>query len=273
LICGYFFFKRDETRGRRIIAGLLAVAYEAVYLGYASRAFALWVPLTFVGGIFAGAWDAKRMRRLGIIVGVLTVLALQVILGVRSEHERGLLPTLSYIGESPTTAAAPHGRPFNNVLFGAPLTVFVAREVPEMPLKNFKTEMNPLPATGSHWGELRRVLRVNNHVPYGALGELANHGWALYCLVVAMIVFGFGIAERLCARMVGPIGSVGYIVTWGTAALFVVESTEYPLRTSSRLLYDTLIIVGALLLAQTFRSRRRVAASGQVRGVPRVAGG
>ncbi|HTT94926.1 MAG TPA: flippase [Solirubrobacterales bacterium] len=268
LLCGYFLFKPGETGGRRAGAFILALAYEAVYLGYASRAFALWVPLMLAGGILANAWDAKGRRRAGAVALILTVLALQITLSVRSERERGLIPALDFIGGNPTKVVSPQGQALNNIVVGAPLTVYVAHHVGALPIGDLKTEANPLPAGTTNWADLSKQLRLNEHVPYSALGELLNHGWAVYAIAIFVFSIGFAVAERIARTMRGTLSSLAYVVVLGTAALFVVQSTEYPLRTSSRLLYAALGAMALLWLGDALiRRAERPRTSHVARGI------
>jgi hypothetical protein len=248
LICGYFTFHRDQPVVTRLSALMLALTYETFYLAIATRFFALWVPLMFIGGFLTGTWNGRR-QRVGLIIAATTaIFALQVPLGLRNLPHHGLVPGVTYISSQPSLVLTTHD-PLNNLLFGAPLTLYVANDVPSLPDSDLVTSISPLPSFWNHWGQIKGRLRVNFFIPYSALGELLNHGWVVFVFLMALLGAAFTVAERMALRQRGLASGLSSMVVLGAASLFVVESTEYNLRSAVRLVYY--VFVGVIVLAAT----------------------
>jgi hypothetical protein len=254
LICGYFTFDRRQSNAIRACALLIALAYEVMFLGTATRFFAFWVPLMFAGGLLTGTWSAGR-QRLGLaVVAIVAILALQIPLGLRNLPNHGLVPGFSYLLHEPSVVFGGHN-PINNFLFGAPLSLYVAHSVGVLPSSDVVTSLSPVPSQFNNWAQIASSLRVNSYTPYSALGELLNHGWVFFFLIMAFFGAGFALTERIALNKSGLAGGVSQIVVFGAAALFVVESTEYNLRSVARLLYYA--FVGVLLIAVILPRRQQ----------------
>jgi hypothetical protein len=245
LICGYFTFHRDQPIVMRVLAMILALTYEALYLAVATRLFALWVPLMFAGGFLTGTWSAKRQRWGAIVAAAVAILALQVPLGLRSLPNHGLVPGVEYISNQPSLVLTTHD-PINNFLFGAPLTLYVANDISPLPNSELMTSISPFPSFLNNWEQIRASLRVNRRVPYSALGEMLNHGWLVLLVLTALLGAGFTLAERVALSQSGLASGLSNMVVLGAASLFIVESTEYNLRSAVRLFYYTIVAVVGL---------------------------
>jgi hypothetical protein len=251
LTCGYFTFHRREPLTTRTCALLIALAYEAMFLAQDTRFFAFWVPLMFAGGLLTGTWSVSRQRFAFVAVVVASVLALQIPLGLRNLPNHGLIPAIRYLVHQPALVFGSHD-PINNLLFGAPLTLFVAHDIQSLPISDVVTSMSPLPSRFNNWSQIALHLRLNIYTPYSALGELLNHGWGFFALLMCSFGAAFALAERLALRRPGIVGGLSQMVVLGAAALFVVESTEYNLRSVARLVYYVVIAVGALAVVQVW---------------------
>jgi hypothetical protein len=110
-------------------------------------------------------------------------------------------------------------------------------------MRDLVVSLDPLPSS------LQKVpeLTLNEFTPYSALGELLTYGWPVYIVVLALMGAGLALSERLALRGKGGFGGLSRIVIFGTAALFVLQSTEYNLRQIARLEYYGLIIVAVLV--------------------------
>jgi hypothetical protein len=257
LICGYFTFHRRQPAAIRALALALALGYEMFYLATATRSFALWVPLMFVGGLLTGNWSASRQRAGLLIVAILAIFALQIPLGLRNLPNHGLIPAISYLVHQPSLVLGTHD-PIHNFLFGAPLTLYVSHNVGSLPMTDVVTSLSPVPSAFNNWSQIAPSLRLNIFVPYSALGELLNHGWGFFLALMAMFGAGFALTERVALRRSGVVGGLSQIVVFGAAALFMIESTEYNLRSVVRLLYYAFIAVLVLtVLSARFQLRKR----------------
>jgi hypothetical protein len=257
LACGYFMFQRRESAVIRVSALLLALGYETIFLAQSTRFFAFWIPLVFAGGLLTGSWSVSRRRVAVFVAAITSVLALQVPLGLRNLPSHGLVPAISYLTEQPALVFGSHN-PINNFLFGAPLTLFVAHDVQKLPPNDFVTSISPMPSHFNDWAQIAPSLRLNVYTPYSALGELLNRGWGFFVLLMCIFGAAFTLAERLALRRQGVVGGLSQMVVLGATALFVVESTEYNLRSVARLIYYVVVVVLVLpVIINLFRPRER----------------
>jgi hypothetical protein len=270
LICGYFTFHREQQMITRIFALTLALAYEALYLATATRLFALWFLLMFAGGMLTGTWDIRR-QRIGLLVTlVVAILALEIPLGLRDLPDHGLNPAIGYLVHQPSLVFSSQD-PINNLLFGAPLTLYVAYHVGHLPFSDVITAVSPAPSQLNNWSQLSQSLRLNAHTPYGALGELLNHGWVFLMVVMAGFGAGFTIIERIALNRSDIIGGLSRMAVFGAAALFMIESTEYPLRSVTRLSYyafGAVVVMALIPSLSRARARQTVSTAGDVSPAP-----
>jgi hypothetical protein len=248
LICGYFTFHRRQPTLTRVCALVVALAYEMIFLAAATRFFAFWVLLMFAGGALTGTWDAKRQRIGFIVTAVAALLALQIPLGLRGLPNHGFIPAVDYLANQPSLVFGGHD-PINNFLLGAPLTLYVANHVNPLPSSDLVTSLSPIPSEFNNWSQIAPSLRLNRYTPYSALGELLNHGWGLFLVIMALFAAGFVLIERVTLSRSGIAGGVSRIVVLGAAVLFIIESTEYNLRSVSRFFYYA--FAGVLVLTFT----------------------
>lgn len=249
-LSGYVFFSQRSLR-LRISAAALALGYAALYLGTDTRFFALVVPMFCFGGLLTGTWSHRQRVVAVVISGVAALLMIQIPLVLRSEPSHGLVAALTYLRHDPSLIVA---SPLNNVLLGAPLTLYVAHNVPALGWHELATSLSPLPSSMTDWSQIGPTLQLNPTTPYSALGELLNHGW--WCLCLVMTGFGalYAVLERLVRRSIAP--GLGVLILSAVAALSVLRSTEYDLRTFARLGYYAAVIVVLLLLVPQHRTRR-----------------
>jgi hypothetical protein len=259
LICGYFTFRKEAPVGIRISSLTLALCYEVAYFGIGTRLFAIWIPLMFAGGLLSGAWTTSRQRLYLIITIVLTLLAVQVPLGLRVQPRHGVAASWHYLVNEPKVVFGNYD-PLNNVLFGAPLTVYVGEAVSAIPHADLLTATTPLPSGFTNWDEIRESLRVNIRVPYSAVGELLNFGWVYLFVVLFLVSAVFSYLGEVAGRRQNLIGGACTMILLGATALFIVQATEYNLRSVCRTFYYTAFLV-IIVLAVTRRGRRRLVSS------------
>jgi hypothetical protein len=258
LIAGYFLLGKQPARNR-IVAALVALGYAALYLGTATRNFGLVVPMLYLGGLLSGEMS-PRQRRLGLaIAAVAALLMVQLPIALRGLPQHGLVASLRYIVHDPGRLFAD---PLNNVLYGAPLTLYVGHVVPSLPLHNLVTSLSPLPSSLTDWARIEPTLELNIYNPYSALGELLNYGWPYLCAVMAAIGGLYALLERLARRSPAP--RLGLLILCAIAALTVVRSTEYNLRTQARLSYYVAALTVAVVVVPAIMRGRRASAGSAV---------
>lgn len=251
LISAFFALDRKTPIPVRIFGSGLAVAYELVYLGAATRLFAIWPALIFVAALLVRTWSRTRRTVWVTVMLVAAVVFDQIPLGLRSLPNHGLVGALGYLTTAPSQVFGGHNL-VGNTLFGAPLTYYIQHVVPPLPTHYVATALNPLPSGYTDWGTIQQILRVNSITPFSALGELLNHGWMLYIVVLAFFGALFAWAERLALRATASLRGTGTLLTLGLAGIFMIQSTEYNLRSVARLAYYA--VAGVAILRWPIRS-------------------
>lgn len=246
------------TRGgvMRLIGAVGAGGYLLMFIGLGSRRMAL-VPICFaIGYAFASR------RRVWVVIAISAVLAVAILpipLYLRGGQTHGLLPYLNALGEFD------YGRvdwavTLNNLLIAFPISGFTAFGVEPIPIRNLWIGLNPLPGEWVGWYEISDSLNLNRWTPYSMIGELANYG------VVPLVItwFTIGLALAILETRVSKYAERGYpvfaIVVVGLAALFIIQSLQYTLRSSTRMLVYAFIVVAIaeiVLHVRASRSRGR----------------
>jgi hypothetical protein len=145
-----------------------------------------------------------------------------------------------------------------NTFYGFPLTAYVA-SAPHLPLSYFLTSVSPLPGSLTSWYEINAQMRVNAYIPYNAIGELLNYGWYIAVLVsflLGAVLTAIDVDIRRRLRQREYLLPTVYI---GLTVLFLLSTTQYNLRSSTRLLYYMMAIS---FLAWMFRALRPVGQRG-----------
>ncbi|WP_264695244.1 hypothetical protein [Candidatus Nitrosacidococcus sp. I8] len=133
-----------------------------------------------------------------------------------------------------------------NTAFGVPLTAYMKNSAP-LPKTLLIIGINPLPSFITlpglpDWKQVRESLYIKAFVPYGTLGELVNYGWVwlfFYYFFVGVIATWVDIKLRIYKE---NRKRFGFFISNGLLFLFALSSTEYPLRSSTRLLYYAVAI-------------------------------
>jgi hypothetical protein len=227
----------------RVSAVALLAAAVLLSFGQATRMLSLCPLLVFAGGLVAGRWSRRRAVTWGIVATAAAVTLLGVPLYLRGQPELGLLPALETLFSRPGSFFGEATNPLSNLLLGVPLSLYVGLQAPEIPREALWVSVNPLPGGFTNWEELAPQLRFNAYEPFTGLGELANHG--LVPLVVYMLVLGFvfealeNIALRPSPRVAGLLAGT----IFGIAGIVLIRTTQYNLRTDTRLVYYAVALV------------------------------
>ncbi len=255
ILVGYFAFDRSSLLGARVCAVVIALAYALLYLAVATRALALWPVLIFTGAFFAGALNLTRLIIAGTFVSLLALFGAEAALNLRALPDHGLDASLRYLVTQPS-AVVGQGVPFHDVLFGAPLTLYVQTHVGHLSFGDFLTSVSPAPSSLTSWAQIAPLLRVNQYIPYSAIGELDNHGLWLLFAFMTVAAAALVAVERLVLSTSERLRGIGLATTLGIAAFFVVQCTEYNLRSVSRVIYYAVVLGVGLRLVSEFADRR-----------------
>jgi hypothetical protein len=251
LVAGYYIFG-DRSVRNRALAILVALGYAVLYLGTDTRNFGLVVPMVYLGGLLTGKMT-KRQRQVGLVIAAAAALLMvQIPLALRALPQHGLVASLNYIVHQPNLLFAD---PLNNLLYGAPETLYVGNHVPALPIHDLATSLSPLPSSFTDWAQIQPTLELSVYTPYSALGELLNYGWPFLCGVMVVTGAVYAVLERVVMRSIAP--KLGLLVLSAIAALTVVRSTEYNLRSLARLTYYLTAVVVVIVIVPAWLRRRR----------------
>ncbi|OYC97797.1 hypothetical protein [Microbacterium sp. Yaish 1] len=242
------------NRGRRAFALLLTVAYLATFFALGSRRLAL-LPIVFIIGMLM-AKPTRICLKLAV-AGAVAVVLLPLPLFLRNLSQHGLAAYTEALGGY-DLGEVDWLTTINNVLISFPTTGMSAFHVNRLPLDYLWISINPLPGQDAGWYSIASSLTLNQWTPYSTLGELWNYG-----TLPALLVWGaFGVFAVILDRAVGylweariPFVSLAIV---GLSALFAIQTLQYNLRSSSRmLLYALLIAAGATFYIKLRDNARR----------------
>lgn len=243
------------------VARILLALWVIVLFGRATRSIAA-VPLLLLLATWLSGKDASMRRILLTFSATLTLL--QLPLALRANANGVGIKTLGLaIIENPSTALSERGieGTLGNVMFSGPLTAVV--RLREMPDGSLATSLNPLPGALTDWPSLSRLLRIDATTPYGGLGELAAHGPITLALVGVFAGLIFAILSRVAASQDGSIRIIVVLISLGLATFFGVRVLQYNLRSSTRLLWYAIALVGFLYVVGSTHARLGLKRSGR----------
>ncbi|MEW1835872.1 hypothetical protein [Microbacterium sp. NPDC079995] len=245
----------SASRSIRIGTLLLLAAYIVVFLGMGSRRLAL-IPLCFAIG-YALAKPRRALRAV-IPTGLAAVLLLPLPLFFRDSAVHGLVPYASKLAEF-SYFEVDWPETLNNVLIAFPTTGITAFGVAPIPLQNLVISLNPAPGGMAGWYDISRDMNLNAWTPFSAVGELGNYGQPWLTLVWVGFGVVLGSLEMLVTRLLALRQPLFGIAIVGLSALFALQSIQYGLRLSSRMIvYAVLAGLVGLLIARRVRPKGRV---------------
>jgi len=249
----FAFGVRPQYRPFRILGLGIFAAYELVFFALATRQFAVAPVLFFLGALLVNP-RSKWLQAFAALSMIASLLLIQVPLTLRGLSHQGLAPFLAYMAASWRGLADEALNPeqlqafFLNTLYGFPLTAYVS-SAPQLPPSYFLTSVNPLPGSLTSWYQINMLLRVNVYIPYNSLGELLNYG----LLVAAAMFFLLGIVltavDTWIRRSLAQHRYFLPVLYVGLSALFILNSTQYNLRSSVRIIY---YMVAVAFMARMF---------------------
>ncbi|MGH7688750.1 MAG: hypothetical protein ACREN3_04020 [Gemmatimonadaceae bacterium] len=245
-ILGLGFLTASASRWRwQVTFVSLFLAYWLLFVSLSTRIAAVIVVFFLLGLALGRARERTLVLLLVLWVATLPIL-FEVPLALRGMAQQGLVPLPTNLARMAAVNSALEysqsvGELVMNVGFGVPLAAYVSHAQP-IPKSVLLTSLSPLPSFISvpglpPWDAVQEHLRVSPYIPYNALGELLNQGWPwliAYYLLIGVIAAWTDLGARVFD---GQRKRWGYLIASGLLFFFAISSTEYNLRSSTRLVY------------------------------------
>ena len=218
-----------------ILISFVYVLYFFILLGYGSRMLALLPLINFIslstnsrsrGGFFDLAFHL-----------LLCILFVMIVIQFRRLSVHGIFPYLNDLFTNGINLDIAIFAVNYLTTYSYSLTAFLTSEI-SYSNSYFYTSINPMFGNIAGWPEIKDGLRVNRYVPYNGLSELATTGYgvlAMYFISVGFLLKGM---ERYFYR-----SFLGIMVVMCISGLFTVEILQYNLRSATRLLYYSAILL------------------------------
>ena len=225
-----------SSRGFLRFASLVLLAgFVSYFVSLGTRRLAL-VPILLL--LAYAISNRGKVRPLSLVAaGVASLLLLVLPLYFRSLELHGLIPHLNGLASFALTpeivsAAA------NNVLAGFKITTMTAFSANPIDISTLWISINPISGDSAGWYSVAPTLRLNRFTPFSAIGELLNYGPVIFVLCLGTIGALMGVAQRVNDRLfTHNVGRFAAIAVLGLIFIFVVQCTQYNLRSNIRYLY------------------------------------
>lgn len=238
-------FRADS---RRIIGVMGLTGWSMVLFSIGTRHLALVPGLILLGRLLAVSDQSRRVGvfKVAAVISATTVLLqLPLVLrgtfggvGLRPFTKRLIADPIILFDFAPQSVAG-------NVLFGVPLTGFVA-ESADLDRSDFWTSISPMPSFLTDWPVLSNRLRVNNYTPYSGLGELGAHGWLALLSYAALVGFALAIVHRIISGLPDRVRPTALVLSIALTVLFSIDMLQYNLRSATRLMWYLLVCLVCL---------------------------
>lgn len=244
-LCGYLAFSRPGMR-RALVFALILAAYEIIFIGLSSRRMVVTPALFFIGAILAT--PHSKVARIGLVASAVAIPWLnQVALDLRILPTQGIWPAVTAIVDVTKSARSyvDLAKALNsfvpNIFFGLPVAAYVLAHTSALS-GSMLLSLNPAPGALIGWYLFEPRLRVNQYVPFNAIGEAMGHGPLFLILYFTVVGAIFVAQERFIRREVARGTFVLPLVILGLLLLFVFFSTQYQLRAATRFLYYSIAL-------------------------------
>ncbi|HEY2104814.1 MAG TPA: hypothetical protein VGH29_03475, partial [Candidatus Binataceae bacterium] len=237
--CGYASLSSEKAFVRKT-AMLVAFIYFVVMFAMASRMMAL-APTLFALGCFCARPQSRGVRTILYLSFLTSPVLVPIPLAMRHLPIKGLIPFTAELGKI--------GRIFGvsgvfkhvvgSILISFPLTGYVGNGH-RLRFDYLLTAANPLPGLFTNWRAIQGRLMVNTFTPYNGLGELMNYGPTVGVTCYLLLGMYFSHVDRRIRRWMAQGRALPGLVLFGLAALLVLMSLQYNLRTNFRLVYYAL---------------------------------
>jgi hypothetical protein len=238
----------------RVSSTLLVFFYFLLYMSLATRTFSLIPILVLLGAFLAGT--RKNLATYGVAASTSALFLSPLPLHFRDQLQHGIVPhmnslqSFSYSGEILLKSV-------NNVLSGFQIVGATAFEEREIPFSYFLVSLSPELGSSAGWYDIAPALRLNYFTPYGALGEIGNQGWTVTLIFAFFLGIFFALIQNMGSVLLknSKLGLL-HIISLGIIFVFIIQFTQYNLRSEMRLLYYALFAETVLYLI-ALRTRHR----------------
>jgi hypothetical protein len=227
--------KTSRTARAKVLTWAGILTYTALLFSMGTRAFSL-IPVLVALGMLAADPSSKWLRVAVLFAALASIVLLQTPLALRGSSEHGLIPYITRLFDG-SPGAPGLDSAVSNILFSYALTGAVAYHAPPIAWSWFLISIDPRPGQFTDWYAIEPLLRVNAFTPDNALGELANHG--LWMIVGSFLVVGafFAYLDGRIRQLLSTGPALGGLLLFALAGFFVLETLQYNLRSSSRIIY------------------------------------
>lgn len=234
----------------RFVLLLIFFCYMLVFAALSSRQFAL-APVLICLGALAGSFDSKNIKRMLLLSVLIAPYLMVVPLTLRNMPFQGFQPLLeSIMGQGQIgwfDNVDTFFLGFKNFLSSFPLTGYSWFE-PPFDMRYLWISINPAPSSIAGWYEVADDLLITPVTMYNATGQLLNHGLdvaGIYYFVVGFYFCSLDVAIRKL------ISNKNYLIAMFFVALpvlFALQSSQYSLRSATRLVYYMMLINVVLIV-------------------------
>jgi hypothetical protein len=250
------FLRRTSGRtseGGRTVSLFLIGLYALVFFASATRSLAL-LPLLVYGAYRLQSEGGRHARIAGVVALGSSLLFLNMVLRLRNVPGGGLaVYTPAVLSNPGHFFSLDTSDVWGNILFGIPLATYIALQAPPIPFAAFIASVSPLPSGLTGIGTFESSLRVQEFIPYNALGEVLQRGLVMTFVYFAVASATLGALYRRCANRDDTAGTLGTMLILGLSSLFFVLTLEYNLRSCTRILYYAAILVALISRSPSHR--------------------
>ncbi|MCC2034062.1 hypothetical protein [Microbacterium allomyrinae] len=241
----------------RFLSLVLILGFIAYFVSMGSRRLALVPLLLLLAYVFARRGKLSVIPVVIAAVGAVVTLALP--LHFRGQASHGLLPymaSLSSFSLSPEMLATS----LNNFVAGFKITAVTGFQSAKIPTEALPISLSPLDGNVVGWYEVAPLLRINRYTPYSAIGELINYGSLVFVVILLGLGIVLGFSQVLNDKLLtSPLGRLVAILALGLIFMFVIQSSQYNLRSVVRYIYLALgaQVIGVVLVYANRALHRR----------------
>jgi hypothetical protein len=243
--------KSANTTPGKVLSYAGILIYIVLLFSLATRALSL-VPVLVAIGILAANPSSKKSHVLLLVAAIASIFLLQTPLSLRGSSDHGLVPYLTTLFDQPSSSSGLEVAG-SNILFSYALTGEVAFYAHPIGWSWALVSLDPRPGQFTDWYAIQPLLRVNAATPDNTLGELASLGlWPVFGFFLAVGAL-FGYLDRRIRQLLSDGNTFAALLLFALAAFFVLETLQYNLRSSSRLIYYLIAADGAIRLLRMLR--------------------
>jgi hypothetical protein len=246
---GYSLIKTNNLLFKLIILSYF-ILYALIFLSMSTRQFVILFLFVFLGMVIAGI--KRKTFILFLLIWLLFLpLLLRIPLELREMPKQGLIPLYDniqniYSNNLGNYYSSSVYMGLCNLTFGVPLVAYI-KDLAPIPNNYLYISINPMPSFLPMpgllaWSEISDQMRVSVYIPYNALGELINHGYLWLIMYYLLAGFSAAFIDVGARFYEGTRSQYGYLIAAGVFYLFAITSTQYNLRSSTRLIYYAILI-------------------------------